>query len=312
MEILPEHGGHKSRTKACSVTHRLFTRATYLAVDAHGHVFVSDTGAGRIVEVAAATGKVLARWGAAQHGQGQLFEPTGLGVDNQGDIYVSDTGVHRIDKYSSTHQFLLAWESSGADSGPGQFDRIFGMAVDGSDNSYISDYDNNRIQEFSASGHFEAAWGPCAVSAACETSTGQLNGPDDVAVDTQGNVYALDYMNSRVVKFSVEGKPLLVVGPNLPSRYGALSGPETLAVDGHGALYVADRDHSRIVKFSSTGRPIAAWKTKGRYVPYGVAVDAAGKIYVSEFIGSPIIDRAVLSSVVVTLSPRGKVLAEWK
>jgi streptogramin lyase len=264
------------------------------------------------VELSAATGKVLARWGDAQHGRGQLFEPTGVGSDAKGDIYVSDNGVHQIDKYSPTHAFLTSWGSVGSGAGPGQFHRIFGMAVDGSGNAYISDYDNNRVQEFSASGHFKAAWGPCAVRTTCGTGSGQLSGPDDVAVDVHGNVYALDYGNSRVVKYSPKGKPLLVVGPRLPSGYGSLLNPETLAVDGHGAIYVADRDHSRIVKLSATGHPLVAWKTKDAYRPYGVAVDTSGRIYVSEFIGSPIIFRPVMSSIVVTLSPKGNVLAVRK
>ena len=60
----------------------------------------------------------------------------------------------------------------------------------------MADFYNNRIQEFTESGTF------LAVLAGKEGGPGRLKLPTDCAVDDAGNVYVVDFGNSRIVKFS--------------------------------------------------------------------------------------------------------------
>ena len=101
---------------------------------------------------------------------------------------------------------------------------------------YVADQSNFRIVEFTAWGQFVKAWGwgvadgapepqTCGPGATPPTATcegglqgdagGQLGPPQGVAVDSAGNVYVVDRLNSRVQKFDPEGNFLLAFGGNV-------------------------------------------------------------------------------------------------
>ena len=67
-------------------------------------------------------------------------------------------------------------------SSPGQFNQPKGLTVDQNNNVYVADEFNNRIQKFDSNGNFKAEFGQDG-----------LNHPIDVAVDSQGHVYASDF-----------------------------------------------------------------------------------------------------------------------
>ena len=67
--------------------------------------------------------------------------------------------------------------------------------------------------------------------------------------------------------------------------------PYDVAVDAAGNVYVADlawiTEYGRVQKFSSSGSFIAKWDSQGSgdgqfNSPYGIAVDAAGNVYVAD------------------------------
>jgi sugar lactone lactonase YvrE len=89
--------------------------------------------------------------------------------------------------------------------------------------------------------------------------------------------------------------------------------PKGVALDGNGDLFVADSDNFRIVKLSTTsGEFLAQWIGLGSVIknkqvpgsfqsPRGVAVDAAGTVFVAD----------TFNHWVQRLSPDGQVLAHW-
>ena len=95
-------------------------------------------------------------------------------------------------------------------------------------NLYIADQDNQRIVELSAWGEFVKAWGwgvqdgkaeleTCTAESGCDrgiggSGAGQLSTPQGVAVDSEGNVYVVDFGNHRVQKFDPAGHFLLTFG----------------------------------------------------------------------------------------------------
>jgi len=128
---------------------------------------------------------------------------------------------------------------------------------------------------------------------------GQLNRPWHIALDPAGNVYVADQNNSRVVKFSPDGTFLTMWGRNggdgsAGSGDGEFNVVTGIVVDHAGAVYVGDYSNHRIQKFSGTGTFLGKWGRNGGNgsagsgpgefsQPAGLAVDAAGCIYVGEF-----------------------------
>ena len=137
--------------------------------------------------------------------------------------------------------------------------------------------------------------------------------PAGVAVDSAGNIYLADALNNRVRKVGTTGVITTVAGTGFPLS-GGDGGPATsagiafcgvaphqgVAVDSLGNLYIADCIGNRIRKvntagiistvagsgnaggvavFSGDGGP-ATSATLG--VPYGVAVDAQGNIFIAD------------------------------
>jgi sugar lactone lactonase YvrE len=60
---------------------------------------------------------------------------------------------------------------------------------------YVSDFVNNQIQKFTSNGTFITKWGSSG------SGEGQFNRPENVAVDSSGNVYVGDTSNNRIQVF---------------------------------------------------------------------------------------------------------------
>ncbi len=79
----------------------------------------------------------------------------------------------------------------------------------------------------------------------------EFNRPTDVAWDAAGNIFVSDgYGNSRVVKYSKDGRFIATVGTRGAGE-GQLNLPHTLAADAKGNIYVGDRSNSRIQVFDN-------------------------------------------------------------
>ncbi|HET8814502.1 MAG TPA: SMP-30/gluconolactonase/LRE family protein [Solirubrobacterales bacterium] len=84
------------------------------------------------------------------------------------------------------------------------------------------------------------------------TGNGQLKSPADVAIDSKGNVWALDKGNNRIEQFNEKGEFVKTVGSSGTSG-GKLSAPAGLAIDPSGNLWVADTANNRIEQFNEKG-----------------------------------------------------------
>ncbi len=183
----------------------------------------------------------------------------------------------------------------------------YAVATDASGNFYIADTDNCRVRKVSSSGIITtvAGNGSCGYSGDGGSATAaKIYYPYGVAVDGAGNLYIADLYSYRVRKVSTSGIITTVAG-NGSYGFSGDGGPATsakltyaygVAVDGAGNLYIADIYNYRVRKvstsgiittvagsgsygFSGDGGPAVSAKL---YYPQGVAVDAAGNLYIAD------------------------------
>jgi DNA-binding beta-propeller fold protein YncE len=96
----------------------------------------------------------------------------------------------------------------------------------------------------------------------------KFNKPADVAVTPGGDFYVADgYGNSRVVKFTKEGKYLKEWGKKGKGE-GEFNLPHTIFLDAQGRVHVGDRENDRIQVFDADGRFLAQWRDSG--APFGL------------------------------------------
>jgi len=128
---------------------------------------------------------------------------------------------------------------------------------------------------------YKAQWGSLG------TGNGQFNNPEQMALDSSGNVYVPDSLNCRIQKFNSSGTFITTWG-NSGSGNGQFVNPLAVAVDSTGNIYVLDSVNSRVQKFNTSGAFITTWGTNGsglgQFVnPHGMCVDSSGNVYVADF-----------------------------
>src|SRR4029077_1915559 len=87
---------------------------TALAVDRHGHIYVTERGNNRVQRFRL-DGTFVSKWGASGSGPGPFGGPEGIAVDTSGLVYVTDPMNHRVQKFSPDGQFVLQWGSEGVE-----------------------------------------------------------------------------------------------------------------------------------------------------------------------------------------------------
>lgn len=272
-----------------------------VAVDRRGRIFVADTINNRIVKLSSG-GLVNAAWGKTggqdePGGFPRFALPSGVAVDGSGNVYVADTLKGRIVKLGKNGKILAIWGrrgSAGTKKAP-QFTDPEGVAVDGQGNVYVADTGNHRVQKLSKTGKRLAVWGRKG-SGGANGQAPLFNLPTAVAVDAQNNVYVTDTENDRVQKLSPQGKRLAAWGTTgtggSNGQAPQFSNPQGIAVDAAGTIVVADSGNNRIQVLGTNGKRIAAAGTQGSGgsaggapqfdYPSGVAIDAAGTIFVAD------------------------------
>jgi len=137
----------------------------------------------------------------------------------------------------------------------------------------------HQVQKFDANGKLLAAWGANG-SGDGQIGAGSSSGPEDLAVDAQGNVYVADRVNNRIEKFDTNGKFLATIGTPGSDGHGQLSGPGDITVDGQGNIYVLDDGF--LQEFGPSGAFLTEWPLTGPLQNAGeVMADTLGNLYIN-------------------------------
>ena len=291
-----------------------------LAIGPSGSILIADTGNAVIRSVSSA-GIISTISGvggsAGLSGDGvattlSMLSPFSVAADSSGNVFVAEFGTNRIRKIDSSGNITTAIGDgnqgfAGDGGAPSKVEMTLptSAVVDASGNLYFADSLNNRIRKLAGSTvDTYAGNGLVSRSGDGGAATGaQLNGPLGVAVDAAGNLYIADTANNAVRRVS-GGVISNFAGTGTAGSSGdgnaasgaQLSGPQGLAVDSSGSLYVADTQNNKVRKVSNgTITTVAGTGTAGfagdgaaagsaqLNLPFAVAVDAAGNLYIAEF-----------------------------
>jgi sugar lactone lactonase YvrE len=197
----------------------------------------------------------------------QFSDPFGVAAAGDGTLYVADAGsAHRIRRISVDGRvFTVAGAGAGFLDGPSdraRFNSPSSIAIDAAGNLYVADTGNNAIRRMAPDGTVTTVAGDgTAGFRDGHGADARFNGPIGVAVDGEGRVIVADTYNDRIRRIAVDGTVSTLAGSGIPG-----------ASDGPGASALFD-------------------------TPGGVAVDAAGIIYVAD----------TGNGAVRTISPSGSV-----
>ncbi len=266
-------------------------------------------------------GNFLTSWGSYGFGPGQFAEAHGIAVNTIGHVYVA--GYHGHDVQEFDNNGILISEHQGYESGPGEFSDIKGVGVDSFGDIYVVEQWNNRIQKFDPDGNFIKTWGKrgdrllgnfnfpdgltvhndiiYVVNGSADVKTYSTEGdflrvmgydsswnvPQDVAVDSMGNMFVGNTYLHNVIKLdATTGNEVLQWG-QLGAEIGNFRQPFGMAVDANDLVYVADRKNRRIQVFDVLGNLSHLWGSRGNAagqfeLPQDVNISADGKVFVSD------------------------------
>ncbi|MCY3021909.1 MAG: putative Ig domain-containing protein [Planctomycetota bacterium] len=229
-----------------------------------------------------------------------IWTPAGLAADAAGNLYVADTCNNAVRKVDTAGNITTA-AGNGTRGYPGGLSPLIklkfgvfggdggaataaslnlptGLAIDAAGNLYIADTGNHRIRKVAAAdgkistvaGNGTVVVGPMGLPLGDfggdngPATAAQLNSPMGVAVDASGNVFIADTGNHRIRKVD--------------------SGGTITTVAGDGAT-IPGLLNFQYGDFKGDGGAATAASLNG---PMGVAVDAAGNLYIADTVNQRI------------------------
>lgn len=209
-----------------------------------------------------------------------LGAPMGVALDASENIYVAETGKRNIRVFDKTGKALrsITHES---------LERPIGVAIDVQRGKlYVADSgrtesSEHTIKVFDLQGKLLGKVGKQIGDA-----QGSFLFPTYVHVDTQGNLYVADTLNSRIQKFDPDGKFLAAMGKR-GNAFGQFDKPKGIATDSFGTVYAVDAGWSNVQMFTPKGQVLMFFGGRGTAPglmqnPSVLTIDKKNNLYVGD------------------------------
>ena len=246
------------------------------------------------------TYEVIEQWGSLP--AGMTFGPmSAVAADSQGRIYAFQRKDPPVLVFDREGTYLDSWGDSAIADPHGFF-------IGPDDVVYLTDRDDHVALRFTLDGKPLGVLGQRGQPSdtGCEEDGGRVvraagpfNKPTEMVVAPSGELYVTDgYRNSRVHRFSADGR--LIDSWGSPGKHapGEFHLPHSLWIDERGEVYVCDRENNRIQVFSPSGKYLTHWDDIHR--PTDIYMDAQDRVYISD-----------LKPTVTIMDKKGTVIARW-
>lgn len=263
--------------------------------------------------------KVVPNWPELPAGW-NFRETPGIAADAREHVYVIHRGEHPIMEFDGEGRFIRGF-------GEGLYDRPHAIRIDAEGNIWTVDDGSHVVLKMDPRGRIQMVLGRWRSSSASEpympggaVAPGDLRGvrddelvrfnrPTDVAWAANGDIFVSDgYGNSRIVKFSREGRLLKTWGVKGKGP-GEFNTPHSLALDKQGRVYVADRENYRIQVFDSEGKFLREWTHVG--APWGLDITPDQFLYMADGYNSRVLKLDLEGRILGAFGAPGKLPGQF-
>lgn len=250
----------------------------------------------------------------------QIHYPMSVAVDEIGNVYFGDYSNNRVRKIDISTGLISTIAGTGVYGYNGdsiiataaKITETTGIALDASGNIYFSDLGNSRIRKIDMSSGYIYSIAGTGINGyngdTISALTAKLNFPHGIDVDIDGNIFIADKENNRIRKIDISSGMIYTVagsgvydiynGDNIPATTAKFRYPNSVAVDESGNIYISDQNNNMIHKVIKSSGLIftiagtgsnnytpdgAIAETSSISEPRGVAIDACGNVYISEY-----------------------------
>jgi len=249
--------------------------------------------------------ELVQSWGTLPDGM-TFGTVSSVASDSQNRVYVYQRKDPPIVVLDSDGNYLNSW-------GISAFNLPHGFCIV-DDVIYLTDREDSVCLKYTLDGKPLMVLGDRGVHSdtGCEEpgelvprAAGPFNYPSEMYPSPSGDLYVSDgYRNSRVHRFSAEGRYITSWGTPGKGGPGEFHLPHSLLIDEEGLVYVCDRENNRIQVFTPEGEFITMWTDMTR--PNDISQSVDGDFYIAEstFEGS--------TPRITVRDKEGEILSSWE
>lgn len=212
-----------------------------------------------------------------------LAGPTAAIKDSAGNVYIAAQASAYVYKLSASGTLSVfaglgygGYNKDGIPATQALIGGVTGLAIDGAGNIYLADAVGSRIRKVTTAGIISTVAGSgvkCDHAQACGdgglATAAQLNLPEAVALDSAGNIYIADMTDNRIRVVNTGKSSITIAGVTIsPGHLNTVAGNSLPCGNLHGTKPTC----------GDGGLATKAYLT----MPYGVAVDGSGNIYIAD------------------------------
>ena len=182
----------------------------------------------------------------------------GVAMTLQGNLIVLSRSAPPFLEFDPEGRFVRGF---GADD---LLRRAHGMSIDTSGNMWVTDVADHLVMKLDSDANVLMTLGTKGEAGEWDEGSGLhvLNEPNDVALDSLGNIYVAQGHGGntpRVMKFNSAGEFLAQWGSRGYGP-GEFVAAHAIEIDANDVLHVADRENMRIQRFDTSGNLLREWK----------------------------------------------------